>query len=120
MDPDKPVLLVIFGAGASFDSANTDVRYVPAGERQVPGFGVLPPPLAKDIVSHQFDDIAARTTGSRPVIDRLRRRMGSDTTASLETELARLYEKPGASPNRRQQLVTFRFYLLQVIMRTLR
>jgi hypothetical protein len=106
------MLLVIFGAGASYDSANRtllDRAALPA----------TPPPLAKDLVSHHFGHIAADLSASRPIIDRLRLRMGTEPAASLETELALLAEASATSPERRQQLVAFRFYLHRVIQDTI-
>jgi hypothetical protein len=76
------MLLVIFGAGASFDSADR-LRLFQSG-------GLQPPPLAKELVGGRFNSIAASLPNSLPVIDRLRRRMGTDPTAGLESELARL------------------------------
>jgi len=99
------MLLVIFGAGASHDSAD---QYV---------LGELPPPLAKDLVADRFSDIAAAFPSSQPVIARLRSRM-SDGTASLEKELAELAERSKDQPERREQLMIFRYYLQRVIARS--
>lgn len=100
------MLLVIFGAGASYDSAQPFT------------LGDRPPPLAKDLASDRFNGIAAEYPASKPIIDRLRTRMVADETRSLETELARLVSHSGDRPERREQLIAFRFYLQQVIRDT--
>jgi hypothetical protein len=102
------MLLVIFGAGASFDSA-TYARGKEDTHR---------PPLAKDLVSRQFDDIAAQIPSSRPVIDRLRERMATAEPEPLEAALATLAAESGNSAERRQQLIAFRFFLHRVIEET--
>jgi hypothetical protein len=96
------VLLVIFGAGASYDSAD-------------PHSSVQSLPLTKDLVGPRFGEIAMDLPASRPIIDRLRARMASDPTVSLETELAKLVDASADAPERRAQLIAFRFYLQRVI-----
>lgn len=95
------MLLVIFGAGASFDSAVGDPLH-------------QPPPLAAHLVNARFFELTSEFPLSRPIIDRIRNRSGSGAT-SLEAELARLSEDAAHRPDRRQQLVAFRFYLRRVI-----
>ena len=102
------MLLVIFGAGASYDSADRERLRVTRG--------LLPPPLARDLVDERFNNIAAQLPNSLPIIDRLRHRMGRDPAAfSLESELAKITEASLESAERRQQLAAFRFYLHRVI-----
>lgn len=96
-------LLVIFGAGASYDSYG-----LRDGIRQ-------PPPLAKDLVDRRFDEITRELPASRPVIDRLRERMEAGEPSSLEVELARFAESGNQSVVRRQQLMAFRYYLHRAI-----
>jgi hypothetical protein len=54
----SPTLLVIFGAGASFDSADRELLYQTRG--------LQPPPLAKDLVADRFNGIAASLPNSLP------------------------------------------------------
>lgn len=91
------MLLVIFGAGASYDCADVQNR----------------PPLAKDLVGPAFDSIAVRFPECRAIVDRLRERM--DGTTSLELELAELTTESRSKPERRRQLTAFSFYLRRVI-----
>jgi hypothetical protein len=100
----SPMLLVIFGAGASFDCG------LPLQPLRIP--------LAADLVAPSFGSIAMDIPASRPIIDRLRYRMTAGRAGSLETELASLSEQANSSPERRQQLIAFRFYLLEVIRST--
>ena len=104
------MLLVIFGAGASYDSADMN-RLVELGRHH----NAVRLPLAKDLVTPNFDDVAASIPASRPIIDLLRRRMDPDGATSLETALAAIAEASGGSAERRQQLMAFRFYLHRVI-----
>src|SRR5437764_14734063 len=83
------MLLVILGAGASFDSGPVDLPREPRS---------LPPPLAKDLVERHFDHIARDFPRSRPVIDwlRTRKRSGQEAT-SIEVELASLVQQSSNS-----------------------
>ncbi len=103
MNPERPVFLVIFGAGASYDSGHNSVL-----SRQVD-----PLPLVKDLVGDRFTRTAAEIPNSLPIIDRLRSRMTG--TNSLESELAKIAADAENAVERRQQLVAFRFYLHKVI-----
>lgn len=106
--PDDQLLLVIFGAGASYDSSGP----VPREPKS------LAPPLAKDLLERHFDPFAVSLPASRPIINRLRSRMSQGNPTSLEVELARFIEEAAGSPEFRQQLVAFRFYLHRVIEHT--
>ncbi|WP_249011259.1 hypothetical protein [Conexibacter sp. DBS9H8] len=102
------MLLVIFGAGASFDSA--DVPQMPVRP------WLRPPPLAKELADKRFNEIAAELPNCLPIIDRLRHRMADNPDAfSLETELAKLTEASIDSAERRQQLAAFQIYLHRVV-----
>jgi hypothetical protein len=100
------MLLVVFGAGASFDSSRNFPDDHP---------GVARPPLAKDLVNPEFGYLAARIPGSRVVVDEIRRLRTADTATSLETQLTRIAAAAGETPEGRQQLMAFRFYLHSVI-----
>jgi hypothetical protein len=102
----RPKLLVIFGAGASFDSADL--------ARQ-PMQNVARPPLAAHLVDEEYSPIAARIPRCLPVVDRLRLRMSTGVPWSLEHELGALADAATDSPERREHLMAFRFYLHRVI-----
>ncbi len=91
------MLLVILGAGASYDSA-------------APAIGR--PPLANDLLN--YPSIAAEYRASRPVIDYLRRTM-LEGDLGLEEALERFSEMAASDDERRGQLVAFRFYLCRLI-----
>jgi len=105
--------LVIFGAGASFDSADMG-HMMEFGA----AFSAARLPLAKDLVSGRFDDIATEIPGSRSIVDLLRGEITQDAAASLETALANIAAESGGDAIRRQQLIAFRFYLHRVIADT--
>jgi len=110
MNPDEPMLLVIFGAGASYDSA--DARFGGIVPSQ-------PPPLAAGLVGRRFDRLSADLPLCQPIIERLRSRMNEDdATTSLELELAAIMAAAQESPIRRQQLAAFRFHLYRLISTT--
>lgn len=105
MDPQRPSLLVIFGAGASFDSADADSTTA------------IPLPLAIHLVAPGFSQISQKYPPAQPIIDRLRRRLARGHGAtSLESEMALLANN--GSPDRRGQMMAFRFYLHDVIQTT--
>jgi hypothetical protein len=98
---EPQMLLVIFGAGASFDSWTPD--------------SIERPPLAQDLVSHRFDRTSRNLPESQVIIDWLRRHMSPGEPTSLEEALARLIEESKDSELRRRQLIAFRFYLRRII-----
>jgi hypothetical protein len=113
MNPDHPELLVIIGAGASYDSADGGALYEDGNRFPA---GILPPPLAVNLVSFHFDHISQQFPPAQAIIDKLRRRIAQDGTTSLETELAQLADD--GSPERRAQMMAFRFYLQRVVEQT--
>lgn len=106
------LLMVIFGAGASFDS---DRPGAPIQE-----LNQMRPPLAKELVAWRFAEHATRYPACRPIVDRLRAVMDADPTAALESELARLTAESRDSPDVARQLMAFRFYLREIVDRTTR
>src|SRR5438067_881735 len=102
MEGRRPKLLVIFGAGASFDSADV---------ARAPMQNVSRPPLAAHLVDEEYSPIAARIPQCLPVVDRLRSRMTTGAPWSLEHELGLLADSATDSPQRREHLMAFRFYL---------
>lgn len=105
--------MVIFGAGASYDSDPER----PAGEAPrtgVPGVAHRPP-LAADLVAHRYGSIANEYPASVAVIDYVRQRLGGGPEDTLETLLAQYAERAENSTAARQSLIAFRFYLCQLI-----
>jgi hypothetical protein len=92
------MLLLVFGAGASYGSA--------AGQ------SIRKPPLAAQLT--EYPDIAAKHPASRAVIDYLDRTV-MDGTTSLEEGLASFAALAEHSSDRMTQLTAFRFYLCEVI-----
>jgi len=104
------MLLVIFGAGASYDSyyaAPQDDQ-----ERVVDPVDGSRPPLAADLFTRQFDYALSRFWQVRPLIGPLRR---LDPKKSLEAELARLEGEKDELPSRHRQFVALRFYLQRIL-----
>src|SRR5690242_14572422 len=100
------MLMVILGAGASYDS----VPFLPPGsapqEEQRP-------PLAKDLFAPRGDFLVAMSTFSecRSVIPQLQNPM----SGSVEQELERLQSEADEYPVRLQQLAAIRYYLQYVL-----
>lgn len=91
-------------------------RHSIAPRTRAGGEGKLnPPPLAKDLVGREFDEIAREIPSARPVIDRLRERMGTEEPEPLEAALAALAGESRNAMERRQQLMAFRFFLHRII-----
>jgi hypothetical protein len=97
------MLMVIFGAGASYDSA--------------PDQGIRRPPLAAELT--EYPSVAAKYPASRAVIDYLDRAAENGST-SLEAGLAAFAELAERSTDRMMQLTAFRFYLCEVIQNATR
>jgi hypothetical protein len=103
-------LLVIFGAGASYDSSS-DIRPPPKGKltKTIEDFRL---PLANQLFERRdhFDD-AVREYHVTPVITRLRYLKQS----SLEEQLRALQKEGEVDPIRLRQLAGIRFYLRKII-----
>lgn len=106
------MLLVIFGAGASYDSA--DSANLTHGDEEAR------PPLAAQLFDPRptFNKIATRFPASRPLVDRLRVVMGAAPATQLEEELGRLQGEAEQYIELQRQLVALRFYLRDVIETT--
>jgi hypothetical protein len=102
------MLMVIFGAGASYDSvALTDEELVRRGLRR--------PPLAQGLVSQDFDELAVRIRECLPIVALLRRKLGAQDPQSLELQLAHIAARAPRSIEIRRQLIAFRLHLWQLI-----
>jgi hypothetical protein len=99
------VLMVVFGAGASFDSS--DYQGHPDGK----------PPLAQELfgVRPLFSRIAARYPACPPLVDELRQAAARQPPLLIEGVLRDLQERATDDPEMRRQLVALRFYLREVI-----
>jgi hypothetical protein len=99
------MLMVVFGAGASYDNAPGDIRGLP---------------LAKDLLDREYDSIAAEYPASRAVIAAVREELSTTSTVGLERALSNFEAKAENSFVRQGQLVAFRFYLRELITRRTR
>ncbi len=101
------MLLVVFGAGASYDSV---ASYPPrAGKWQTDGLQNRPP-LADDLFDQRklFGDIISRVHQVQPIIQLLRHRGEGE---NVEDVLQRLQAEGEKTPERYQQLTAVRYYL---------
>jgi SIR2-like protein len=108
------MLLVIFGAGASYDSCPT---YPPGYNGPVFGGDLLNnhyrPPLANELFENRpmFADAIQRFPQCQPIVPRLRSLRGE----TLEAVLEDLQAKSNSYPRGAQQLAAVRYYLQFVI-----
>ncbi len=105
------MLMVVFGAGASYDSI--DVKPPDTGN---PGWVIdeeFRPPLAKDLFGFRglFADAMARFARLHPIVPLLRHA----GTRNIETVLRELQDEAEVYPERRRQLMAVRYYLHFVI-----
>src|SRR5437867_2108861 len=108
------MLMVIFGAGASFDSCPT---YPPGSS--APGFGGDPrnkdfrPPLADELFENRpmFAEAIERFPQCQPIVPRLRSLHGE----TLEAVLEEFQAKSDSYLRGKQQLAAVRYYLQFVI-----
>jgi len=106
------MLMVIFGAGASFDSAPT----YPPGAEVLGGDGVNNfhrPPLANELFENRpvFAEAITRFPACQPIVPRLRSLKGE----SLEAALQDLQTKAIDYPRGLQQLAAVRYYLQYIL-----
>jgi hypothetical protein len=117
------MLMVIFGAGASYDSSpNYPPPRVQAGLQSwtpPPGPTTNPrerwrPPLASQLFLNPygaFDDIVQKYNKLHPIFSRL----GKPRTGSVEQELESLLREADADPERKRQLFAVRYYLRDLL-----
>ncbi len=111
-----PVLLIIVGAGGSYDS---DWRRSPKKEaethaamRQFEGYEYRPP-LAKDLFDERFGRHVARYPPSQGLMVRLRR-----ASPAVEEELERIRSEAKTQEHLPRQLIATRYYLRELIGQT--
>lgn len=104
-----PTLLVIFGAGASYDSVAEPPDYADRDWR---------PPLAKQLFDNRrsFGEVMQRFPDALPVIAEVRSAVRSG--ALVETALQELRNRAGSYPPLERSLAAVRFYLQEVIWRS--
>jgi hypothetical protein len=118
------MLMVIFGAGASYDSARA---FPPSGPRAATqSFGTqFPapdddgeawrPPLASELfrdAKQRFGNMVARYQRLHPILLRLREPQGG---RSLEQELQSLQDEANGYSERKRQLLSVRYYLRDLL-----
>jgi len=103
------MLLVIFGAGASFDSSSS----FPASSS--PGLDERLP-LAKDLFSDRplFVEVRRKYPACHPIIPRLRK---AGVGKAIERELAAMQDEGKMSPDRLRQLAAIQYYLQEMLWR---
>jgi SIR2-like domain len=111
------MLMVIFGAGASYDSVST----YPPGTPVQPHGGDLPnrfhrPPLANELFENRplFAEIIQLFSACEPIIPRLRAHQGETVEAALQE----LQEKADGYSRGLSQLAAVRYYLAHAIAGT--
>jgi len=113
------MLMVIFGAGASYDSARAFPPIAPRAANQNFGTPYPPPdegeawrpPLASELfrdTNLRFGHIVERYPRLHPILDRLREPLNG---RSVEEELQSLQDEAEAYPEGKRQLLSVRYYL---------
>lgn len=112
------MLMVIFGAGASYDSVST----YPPGTHIQPHGGDVPnrfnrPPLADELFENRplFAEIIQLFPACEPIIPRLRAHQGE----TVETALQELQQEADSYSRRLSQLAAVRYYLSLAIAGTI-
>lgn len=112
------MLMVIFGAGASYGSQpvtpEDDSRISRLAGRG--SHGTPPrPPLTRELFSEDFAGFTEAYPASRPAIVSLRKALVRDPEILIETEIGKLYIEADADPERARHLLALRFYLADLI-----
>jgi hypothetical protein len=104
--PQSTRVLIVFGAGASYDSIRKLVPLAPGGP-------VDRPPLASELFREQYDSYVQKHPACGPLVAHLRALPG---TANLEAELDRIQRDEAPSSGlRRREVVSLRYYLRDVL-----
>src|SRR6266550_4778798 len=98
------MLVVIFGAGASYDS---NWRLLPPPNGMLDHYNR--PPLTKDLFNNQYKDWMIRYRAAQGLIEDLQ---GDEP---IETSLEKFREEAKARPARRRQLAAVQLYLQGVL-----
>lgn len=101
------MLLVIFGAGATYDSIPSD----PAPKPELSTFGSRPP-LTNHLFQSRFNHILSRYSKCQPIIPYLKQ---ISDASSIEQELEKLQTEGQEYPERFRQLAAITFYLQDLI-----
>ena len=109
------MLLVILGAGASFDSSPLTGPPLPGGIVRRNSVDDGRPPLTRDLFdwNRSQSDFIGRYAMAAAVVARLRRQVMAG--GNLEQLLAALQEQEAEYPQRRRQLMAIRFYLREFL-----
>jgi hypothetical protein len=99
-------LMVIFGAGASFD---LDYR-LPVADNSYPSDGDARLPLARQLFDPYFGKFAARYPACKALLEPMRRAKGA-----VEVELERLSNETGQHPHVAHQMAAIRYYMRDLI-----
>ncbi len=107
------MLMVIFGAGASYDSfpSRRPFAELEVMRRDNPSR----PPLANELFSHtdRFRHLLNNYPKCRPLVARLEPR--DRRTLSLEEQLEQFESQAATDPERKRQLLSIRYYLRDLI-----
>src|SRR5438309_648786 len=100
---DSPRLVVVFGAGASYDSIAPLTGVTAEGR----------PPLASDLFVMGYDRYLSAHRAAGPLIHDLR---NLDPKVSIETELDRIqHDEAPTDPRKRRALIALRYYLRDLL-----
>jgi hypothetical protein len=109
------MLMVIFGAGASYDSDARNPVLVDSS-RSTANMAVSDrPPLAKELLATRYRRIANQYPPSIAVLDYIEQHQAGGSADSIETILAQYADRCPSSRQCRQALVAFRFYLASLL-----
>lgn len=102
--------MVVFGAGASFDS----VPSFPPNPQNLTGLSVFRPPLANELFDGRprFVEVRTRFPDCHPIIPYLQNR---DPDQSVESILQTLQAETSEYPERKKQLASIRYYLQMML-----
>lgn len=106
------MLMVVFGAGASFGSRPGEGVIT---REDMVGESVRRPPLTKDLFSAELSGYANKYPASRPAIVLLRDEMAANPAGLIEEAIGRFSEDASKDPERARHMLALRFYLWELI-----
>jgi hypothetical protein len=104
------MLMVVFGAGASYGS-----RPETGPRARASPVEHVRPPLTDELLSGRHGTFAARYPSSRPAIVALRRARAEGPDTPIESAIGDLYEAAAHNPERARHLLALRFYLCDLV-----
>jgi hypothetical protein len=117
-DSFAAMLMVIFGAGASYGSVDLALGPGPAQNAEATRLDGLRPPLTAELLSPRFGEFAAKYPGSVPAIVQLQHAIAGRPDPAIEAAIGDLSSLAASDNEVARHMLALRFYLSDLIETT--